>query len=74
VRIGDSSNRFVGTHSLGHPAWLLPTWLKHATRDGATVPAGTVVTTGTWCGLLAAAAGDLVQVTFEGIGEASVQL
>lgn len=74
VWIGDSSTRFVGTHSLVHPAWLLPTWLQHATRDGATLPAGTVVTTGTWCGLLAAAKGDGVRVAFAGIGEASVQL
>lgn len=74
VWIGDASNSFVGTHSLGHPAWLLPTWLKHATRNGATVPAGTVVTTGTWCGLLAAAKGDRVVVKFAGLGEASVQL
>jgi 2-keto-4-pentenoate hydratase len=63
-----------GTHSMGDPAWLLPAWLRHATREGQTVPAGTVVTTGTWCGVLPAAAGDLVIVRFEGVGEASVQL
>jgi 2-keto-4-pentenoate hydratase len=63
-----------GTHSMRDPAWLLPTWLRHATREGQTVPAGTVVTTGTWCGMLPAGAGDLVVVCFDGIGEASVQL
>lgn len=64
-----------GTHSMGDPAWLLPAWLRHATtREGQTVPAGTVVTTGTWCGMLPAAAGDCVTVRFEGVGEASVQL
>ena len=63
-----------GTHSVGDPAWLLPTWLRHATREGQTVAAGAVVTTGTWCGMLPYAAGDLVIVSFEGIGEASVQL
>jgi 2-keto-4-pentenoate hydratase len=62
-----------GTHSLGNPAWLLAPWLRHATRDGQTVPAGTVVTTGTWCGMLPAAAGDLVTARFEGVGQASVQ-
>lgn len=66
--------RFVGTHSLGDPAWLLPQWLRHATRDGATVAAGAVVTTGTWCGMLKAQAGDRVTARFEGVGEASVQL
>jgi 2-keto-4-pentenoate hydratase len=33
-----------------------------------------VVTTGTWCGLLPAAPGDEVQVVFDGIGHAQVQL
>lgn len=63
-----------GTHSMGDPTWVLPAWLQHATRDGQTVPAGTVVTTGTWCGMLPAAKGDLVVARFEGLGEARVQL
>ena len=63
-----------GTHSLGDPAALIPGWLRHVTRAGQTVPAGTVVTTGTWCGMLPASAGDRVVVRFEGVGEASVRL
>ena len=74
VRVGGAQHTFTGTHSLQDPAWLLPLWLRHATRDGAVVPAGTVVTTGTWCGLLAAKAGDLVVASFDGIGSAEVQL
>jgi 2-keto-4-pentenoate hydratase len=75
LRIGAGEpQRFQGTHSLGDPAWVLPAWLRHVTRDGATVPAGTVVTTGTWCGMPEAKAGDLVRVEFEGIGSAEVQL
>ncbi len=75
VTIGTQApQHFAGTHSLRDPAWLLPLWLRHATRDGATVPAGTVVTTGTWCGMLKAQAGDLVTARFAGVGEASVQL
>lgn len=75
VRIGDGTEKqFCGTHSLADPGWLLPIWLRHATRDGNTVPAGTVVTTGTWCGMLAAALGDRVVVRFDGVGEAAVQL
>ncbi|NML42636.1 2-keto-4-pentenoate hydratase [Ramlibacter sp. G-1-2-2] len=75
VRIGAGAPQaFRGTHTLGDPTWLLPTWLRHVSRHGATVPAGTVVTTGTWCGLLPAQAGDRVHVAFEGIGEAEVQL
>ena len=65
---------FTGTHSMADPAFVLPAWLRHATRDGATVPAGTVVTTGTWCGILPAAAGDLITAEFTGIGSAAVQL
>ena len=75
VKIGDGAPRsFRGTHSLRDPAWLLPTWLRHVTRHGQRAPAGTVVTTGTWCGMLPAAAGDRVHASFDGIGEARVQL
>ncbi|XAH23130.1 fumarylacetoacetate hydrolase family protein [Xylophilus sp. GW821-FHT01B05] len=63
-----------GTHSLGDPAFLLPAWLRHATQDGRSLAAGTVVTTGSWVGLLPVAAGELVTVEFAGIGHASVQL
>lgn len=63
-----------GTHSLGDPAYLLPAWLRHATRDGERLAAGTVVTTGTWVGILTAGEGDLVTAEFPGIGRASVQL
>ena len=65
---------FQGTHSLADPAWLLPLWLRHVTRKGETVPRGTVVTTGTWCGMLEARKGDRVRAVFEGIGQAEVQL
>jgi 2-keto-4-pentenoate hydratase len=63
-----------GTHSMGQPAAVLPGWLRHATRDGTVLPAGTVVTTGTWVGMLEAQRGELVDVRFEGIGDAQVQL
>ncbi len=75
VQIGEAApHAFRGSYALADPAWLLPVWLRHATRHGDTVPAGTVVTTGTWCGLLEARRGDRVRVVFEGIGEAQVQL
>ena len=59
-----------GTHSMGDPAWLLPIWLRHVTRNGATVPAQTVVTTGSWVGVLPVQKGDMVVVDFPGIGQA----
>jgi len=74
VRIGTQTTERRGTHALGDPAYGLVAWLRHATRDGRRVEAGTVVTTGTWVGILDASAGDLVTAEFDGIGEASVQL
>lgn len=75
VQIGSAAAlAFQGTHSMGDPTYGLPAWLRHATQGGRTVRAGTVVTTGTWCGLPLAAAGDRVRVEFPGIGEAEVQL
>ena len=70
VEIGDAAPReFVGTHTLADPAWLLPLWLRHVTSlEGRAVPKGTVVTTGSWCGMLPAAAGDRVRAVFEGVG------
>ena len=74
VEIGAAPAReFSGTHSLGDPAWLLPAWLRHVTSLHGAVPKGPVVTTGTWCGMLPAAAGDRVRVVFEGVGEAAVR-
>jgi 2-keto-4-pentenoate hydratase len=75
LTIGDApAQTFRGTHSMGDPAFVLPAWLRHATRAGAVLPAGTVVTTGTWCGLPLAAAGERVIAEFPGIGRAEVQL
>ncbi len=71
VHIGQQDEQvFRGSHSLGAPAAVLPAWLRHATRAGQVLGAGSVVTTGTWCGLLMAERGDTVEVTFDGIGTA----
>ena len=75
VRIGDQPLReFRGTHSMADPTFVLLAWLRHATRSAAVVAAGTVLTTGTWCGMLPAQAGDEVTVEFDAIGAASIQL
>lgn len=63
-----------GSHSLQDPAWLLPAWLRYATQHFGTVRAGTVVTTGSWVGLLMAQAGEVVTAKFDGVGELQVQL
>ena len=75
VRVGaQPSVERRGTHALADPIFVLPAWLRHATRGGRSIAAGTVVTTGTWVGILHAAAGDLVTAEFDGIGVASLQL
>lgn len=65
---------FIGTHTLQDPAWVLPAWLQHATAQGQSVPAGTIVTTGSWCGMPIARHGDLIIAQFDEIGQTSVQL
>lgn len=75
VRIGNREPvERIGSHPMQDPAFVLAAWLTHATRHGDTVPAGAVVTTGSWVGILHAAPGDLVTAEFAGIGQASVQL
>ena len=63
----------TGTHPLGEPAWGLAEWLRHLTRAGATVPAGTIVTTGTWAGLVPVKGGERLRVAFEGVGAVELQ-
>lgn len=75
VQIGSGQQlEFCGSHPLRDPTYVLPAWLRHVTRHGGRVAAGTVVTTGTWIGILHARAGDLVHVEFPDIGVASVQM
>lgn len=63
----------TGTYALGDPLWLLSTWLRHATRGGRTVPAHTVVTTGSWVGALPMPRGTDVRVRFAGLGEVGLR-
>ena len=75
LRLGDAAPiERVGSHPLGDPAWLLPPWLRHLTRHGATVPAGTVVSTGSWTGCLPLPAATLASVAFDGLGELALTL
>lgn len=72
LQIGDGAPMVVvGAHPLGHPFWGAAAWLQHLTRDGQPVPAGTVVTTGTWTGALAVERG--VRLRFEAAGFAAVE-
>jgi 2-keto-4-pentenoate hydratase len=71
---GAGEQRFRGSLGLGDPTWVLPAWARHVTRQGASIPKGTVVSTGSWCGVLDAQRGDLVAVEFPGIGTAAATL
>lgn len=66
--------RASGSHPLGDPTWLLPTWLRHLSRNGASIQAGTVVTTGAWLVLSGLQAGDQVSLGFDGLGELQIAL
>ena len=70
---GEPPVAFQGSHPLGTPPWLLPAWLRHLCRHGATVPAGTVVTTGAWCGALPLLPGQRACARFDGLGEVTLQ-
>jgi 2-keto-4-pentenoate hydratase len=75
VRIGARAPlERVGTHPLGDPVRVLPAWLRHASADGAVLRAGTIVTTGSWVGMLEAWPGESVEVSFAGIGRVSATL
>lgn len=63
----------TGAYSLGDPLWLLPIWLRHATRGGRTVAARTVVTTGSWVGAIPMPKGADVLVRFPGLGEVGLR-
>lgn len=69
VTLNDAAPQtFTGTHSLGDPCWLLVDWLQHVAREYGSVPAGTVVTTGTWSGCQQLQASQRFQAEFAGLG------
>lgn len=60
-----------GGHSLADPAGVLPAWVRHATRNDRTLPAGTVVTTGAWGGLHPLAGPARGMLSIQGLGDFS---
>ena len=64
----------TGSHPLGDPAWGLLPWLRHATREGRTLPAGSVVTTGAWRVQLGLKPGDRAVARFDGLGSVEVRI
>lgn len=70
---GERRARRVGGHPSGDPSRLLPWMLEHCARRGGLQP-GDIVATGSWVGIVPAAAGDGILVRFPGIGEARLTL
>lgn len=66
--------RARGAHPAGDPANLLAWMADHCARRCGGLRAGDVVTTGTWTGLHHAAAGNVVEARFPGVGEAKLIL
>lgn len=66
----EPAQEFKGSHPLGDPSAVLLSWLRHATSRWGSVEAGSVVTTGSWTGIVQARAGSRVGVAFDGLAQA----
>lgn len=73
VQIGQAQTmHYQGGHALDDPSWLLPAWLQQLTRHGHRVPAGSIVTTGAWCGCVPLGGAESAVVEFEALGRVSL--
>jgi 2-keto-4-pentenoate hydratase len=71
---GKQVGRYTGAHPCGDPLWMASQWLQHGIARHERLTAGSVLTTGSWCGLVWLEGPAEVHATFEGIGEASLTL
>ncbi|MDN3919596.1 fumarylacetoacetate hydrolase family protein [Roseateles violae] len=71
---GAAAQSARGSHALGDPGWLVLDWLRHASRHGQALPAGSVVTTGAWLVVKGLQAGDRARVAFDGIAAVEVRI
>jgi len=62
----------VGTHPVGDPLWTMRWLIEHAIQRYGGLRKGDLITTGAWSGIMPVAPGDLVEVSFDGIGQASL--
>jgi 2-keto-4-pentenoate hydratase len=75
VRVdGVEQGPYTASHPCGNPLWVVSAWLRHVAQRDGTVRAGSVVTTGTWCGIVWLQGLSDVHVSFEGIGQARLAL
>lgn len=71
---GKEVGRYQGAHPCGDPMWMAPQWLQHAVARHDRLAAGSVLTTGSWCGVVWLDGPASVRASFEGIGEAVLTL
>jgi 2-keto-4-pentenoate hydratase len=71
---GQVVQRCKGSHPLGSPDWGLRVFAKHIIGEHRVLPAGTVITTGSWNGIYRAQAGDQVEVNFDGLGSVELRM
>lgn len=71
---GKQIGRYEGAHVCGDPLWMASQWLQHGVARHDQLTAGSVLTTGSWCGMVWLDGPAEVKATFEGIGEASLTL
>lgn len=69
--------RYQGSLPCVDPWWTVPEWLSHAVTRHGHLAAGSVVTTGSWCGVVWRSATEQpvqIRASFDGIGAASLTL
>ena len=71
---GKQVGRYQGAHPCGDPMWMGPQWLQHAVARHDRLAAGSVLTTGSWCGMVWLDGPAEVHAAFDGIGEALLTL
>ena len=71
---GKEVGRYQGAHPCGDPMWMAPQWLQHAVARHDRLAAGSVLTTGSWCGMVWLEGPAEVHAAFDGIGEALLTL
>lgn len=71
---GQPAGKWTGSHAAGDPLWFAPQWLSHAVARHGRLAEGSVLTTGSWCGMVWLEGRSDVRAVFDGIGEARLTL
>lgn len=71
---GKQIGSYKGSHSDVDPLWFSPQWLVHAVARHGKLAEGSVLTTGSWCGMQWVHGRSEVTARFDGIGEARLTL